>query len=303
MARTLEVPETVRLRAASSGQQRWLDGLPSLVAELEEQWSMRAERVLSGGSEALVATAVLSDGTDAILKVLLPREEGDPTREIEALRLADGEGCVRMLADDVGRQAMLMERLGEPLGESAIPKEQWIDVLCATAQRLWRPALGSGLPTGAEKGRWLVDFIAATWEETGRPCAEQAVSVAIDCAERRIAVHDDARSVLVHGDIHPWNALRAGDGFKLIDPDGLLAEREYDLGVIIRETGTDGRTDSGRGEAARLATRTGLDETAIWEWCVAERLATGLVCTKMGLEPFAGQMLRAAEAAAKIERD
>jgi len=31
--------------------------------------------------------------------------------------------------------------------------------------------------------------------------------------------------VLVHGDVHQWNALRAGAGFKLDDPDGLLATK------------------------------------------------------------------------------
>jgi streptomycin 6-kinase len=41
--------------------------------------------------------------------------------------------------------------------------------------------------------------------------------------------------VLVHGDVHQWNALQAGAGLKLVDPDGLLADAEYDLGIIMRE--------------------------------------------------------------------
>jgi streptomycin 6-kinase len=51
-----------------------------------------------------------------------------------------------------------------------------------------------------------------------------------------MAAHDDERAVLVHGDVHEWNALQApGGGFKLVDPDGLVAEPEYDLGVLMRE--------------------------------------------------------------------
>lgn len=38
--------------------------------------------------------------------------------------------------------------------------------------------------------------------ELGRPCSKEAVAYAVDCAERRIAAPDAARSVLVHGDIH-----------------------------------------------------------------------------------------------------
>ncbi|WP_067500975.1 hypothetical protein [Actinoplanes sp. TFC3] len=35
---------------------------------------------------------------------------------------------------------------------------------------------------------------------------------------------------------------------------------------------------------------------AIWEWGVADRVATGLTLTGIGLEPVAGQTLRAADA-------
>src|SRR4029078_9295524 len=80
----------------------------------------------------------------------------------------------------------------------------------------------------------LISYISRQWEALGRPCSERAVACAMDCLEHRIAAHDDGRSVLVAGDIHEWNALQAGTGYKLIDPDGLLAEREYDLGVIAR---------------------------------------------------------------------
>ena len=118
---------------------------------------------------------------------------------------------------------------------STCPPAERYAILADAAARIWRPAAGHGLPTGAEKAAYLMTFIATTWEETGRPCSERAVEHALACARRRRAAHDDARAVLVHGDVHQWNALQAGDGFKLVDPDGLLAEPEYDLGVIMRE--------------------------------------------------------------------
>ena len=47
--------------------------------------------------------------------------------------------------------------------------------------------------------------------------------------------------------------------------------------------------------AHRLAERTGLDATAIWEWGVVERVSTGLLGVKVGLQPVAGQMLEVAD--------
>ena len=44
--------------------------------------------------------------------------------------------------------------------------------------------------------------------------------VALACARRRTEAHDDERAVLVHGDVHQWNALEADGGFKRRDRIG-----------------------------------------------------------------------------------
>ena len=75
----------------------------------------------------------------------------------------------------------------------------------------------------------------------------------------------------------PSGALVAGDGYKLVDPDGLVAEAEYDLGIIIREDPVELMDDDPR-PAGPLAGRPApaSTPTAIWEWGVVERRsATG----------------------------
>ena len=140
-----------------------------------------------------------------------------------------------LLRDDPGRGALLLERLGPSLYDLGLPVEERHEILCATARQVWRPAGGLGLPTGAGKARWLAAWIERAWESIGRPCSEAAVEYALTCAARRDRAYDPERAVLVHGDVHQWNALRSGQGFKLVDPDGLMAEPEYDLGIIMRE--------------------------------------------------------------------
>ena len=127
-----------------------------------------------------------------------------------------------------------MERLGRPMYELGLPLSRRLEILCATAARIWRPAPDCGLPSGAEKARWLADFIVMLWEELDHPCSEKAVDQALALAHRREKAHRDERAVLVHGDPHQLNALQSDGGFKLVDPDGLLAEAEYDLGVLMR---------------------------------------------------------------------
>ncbi|MGB8859208.1 MAG: aminoglycoside phosphotransferase family protein [Ilumatobacteraceae bacterium] len=296
----IEPSTVVRNKALVAGAGQWLRDLPDLVARLAGEWGLTIGRRYDDATEALVLAVDLLDGTPAVLKLMVPRSGDAAEHEITVLRLADGVGCVRLLRGDAPRGALLLERLGPSLHDLGLPLAQRHEILCATASALWRPAAGYGLPTGAEKGRWLAERIASSWVELDHPCSERAIEQAVECAVRRVRAHDDERSVLVHGDVHEWNVLQAGDGFKLIDPDGLLAEAEYDLGILMREDPDD--LLAGGSVAARttarahwLATRCGLDAAAIWEWGVVERVSTGLLATRIDLQPVGRQMLAVAD--------
>ncbi len=299
MADVLEIPAIVQTKARAAGAEDWLASLPSLVAELEDRWAISTGGVFTEGTEALVLEAERTDGTPAVLKLVVPRSSDAAGQEITVLRLADGQGCVRLLEDDSAVGALLLERLGRSLFQLGLPVGRRHEILCDRASRVWRPAPDCGLPTGAEKGRWLIDHIARLWDGLDRPSSPRAIDHALACAERRIAAHDDERAVLVHGDVHQWNALEHPEGgFTLVDPDGLLAEAEYDLGILMREDPVELLEGDPWVRARWLAARTGLDATAIWEWGVVERTSTGLLCTQIGLQPEGRQMLAAAEAVA-----
>ncbi len=290
-----EVPPVVRTNAHEAGAGRWLDRLPGLIAGLERDWAIRVGRSYGDATEAFVADAETADGRPAVLKLVVPREGAAAAHEIATLQLCAGQGCVALLRHDVGRGALLVERLGPSLYQRGIPMERRHEILCATAQLVWRPASGAGLPTGEEKARKLAEWIVTAWEELDRPCSTAAVDDALACADRRARAHDPARAVLVHGDVHQWNALAAGEGYKLVDPDGLEAEPEYDLGIIMREDPTALLDGDPMARADLLAARTGLDATAIWEWGVVERMSTGLLGTRVALQPVASQMLATAD--------
>ncbi|HUY24894.1 MAG TPA: aminoglycoside phosphotransferase family protein, partial [Candidatus Saccharimonadales bacterium] len=136
--------------------------------------------------------------------------------------------------------------------------------------------------------------------ELDRPCSEQAVDSALTCARRRSEAHREERSVLVHGDVHQLNALESGEGFKLVDPEGLVAEPECDLGTLMRGDPVELLGGDPRERAQRLAELTGLNPVAIWEWGVVQRLASGLHCTRIDFQPLGRDTLRAAEAVVRL---
>jgi streptomycin 6-kinase len=139
-SREFELPEPVRLRAESLGRPgvQWLAGLGESVGYLEDKWSVDVCDVLSGGSESLVAEAVLGDGTGVIVKIGLPGS-ADLAMEAKVYRLAAGRGYANLIAHDASHNALLMERLGAPLAETGISIQQQIRRICATLQDAWIP--------------------------------------------------------------------------------------------------------------------------------------------------------------------
>lgn len=302
---SVEVPATVRAFARTAGADDWLAGLPDLVGRLERDWRIAVGPAYPDATEAFVAPAELADGTPAVVKLLLRRRHGrHAADEMTVLRLADGDGCVRLLRHDDESGAMLLERLGPSMYRVGLPIEQRHEILCRVAMRLWRPAPDSGLPTGATKAAGLAEYVQESWDRLGRPCTERAVEVALADAAKRAAAYDPERAVLLHGDVHQWNTLRAGPGddvdWKLVDPDGLLAEPEADLGVLMREDTAELLTGDPWERSRRLAAWTGTDPVAIWEWGTIERLANGLLGLETGLEQNGRDSLAASDRLANL---
>jgi streptomycin 6-kinase len=284
----------VRAKAVDLGATAWLENLPELVASSAARWGLRLGASFKDPTEAYVVEVTQNDGTPAVLKLLIPRPGSEAADEITFLREAGGQACARLLAYDQSLGVLLLERLGPALSDLGLPLSRRLPILCDLAVAVWRPT-AADLPTGAARADRMSRYIRAKWTALGEPCGRAAVESALVAGESRRRAHSPARAVLVHGDIHQWNAMRAGDGFKLVDPDGYVAEPECDLGVLLREDPTEGEP---RERCAWLAERTGTDPRAIWEWGLLDRVATGLTLTVAGLQPVAAEMLAAADAIA-----
>ncbi|MEV0280050.1 aminoglycoside phosphotransferase family protein [Streptomyces sp. NPDC050610] len=315
-----EVPPAVREKARRLGRrgQEWLTGLPDLVAELERRWSLTAGAPLDRATSAYVLRVRTGDGRAAVLKLAVP--DPDFPNTLRTLQRAEGQGYVSLLAHDAQRHALLLESLGAPLDQLGLPVPRQLGILCATLRRAWRvpppedavaaeDALAAAEP---EKARALAAMVERLWDGLGRPCSERVVDRALDCAGRRAAAFDPGRCVVVHGDPHPGNALRATvprpgaeTGFVFVDPDGFLDEPAYDLGVALRgwcaELLAGDAVRLARSYCSLLAERTGVDAGAVWEWGFLERVSTGLYLLDHGAEASARPYLDTAELLAAAE--
>lgn len=293
---------------------KWRANLNNLLEELEQQWQLKVEGSLEGGSEAYVAKATTHQGEKVILKVAIPQMNGNTVlvNEVTALTLANGRGYVRLLRFDPERKALLLEQLGLPLKALGYSTSKQIELICTTLKHSWLSlsssslSAGSALPTGPGVTEWFSDFIAELWEELDRPCSEHLVEMALGFTQARAKAFDPEVAVLVHGDVHNGNTLQALSPnsqsqpcFKLIDPDGLIAEPAYDLGVLMREWADEMMPEPvelGRERCAYLSKLTGADPKAIWQWGFIQTMSTGLLLLKVGQAQAGFQLLNLAEA-------
>jgi streptomycin 6-kinase len=269
---------------------------------LEQQWRISVGAALGGGTASYVASAKTETGSDAVVKVALPpgiEGHGSFDAELTTLQVG-GPGYVRLIAHDIGRRALLMEKLGRSLGASDLAVETRLDAIVSTLRRAWVPADHHPLPTLETKGVWLADFIERTWNDTGQPCSQRAVEIAKEYATARAAEFNVDNAFVLHGDAHPFNTLADGDGgFRLIDPDGVIGEREYDLAIPLREVDArDLQPDSPR-RARQLcdlvAAKVAADAETVWQWAFVERVSTGVLCARLGHHEWATRLLTVAD--------
>jgi streptomycin 6-kinase len=233
----------------------WLERLPRLLVAVRRDWGLRPDGAYEL-SYAYVEPVRRADGAPAVLKLTLPGD-AEAGREAAALACFAGEAAAAMLEHDPERGALLLERLepGTRLAELAAHDDDAATLAAAEVMRGLRrpPPVEPVFPDARTWGRALW-----AWPE---PLARRARD---EYAE--LCASADA-PVLVHGDLHHFNVLRSGGGWKAIDPKGVVAEPAYETGALLRNpvgTRLERRTLARR--IALLADALALDRERIRAW-------------------------------------
>jgi streptomycin 6-kinase len=159
---------------------------------------------------------------DVVVK--LTDVDGGSRREAVALRAWDGRGAVRLLAHDVHRPALLLERLtpGTPLTTSGLDDDTATRTIAEVAARLAITPTGEAatLPDYAE---WVNDFngYGTTYGVAG-PIDPDLVTAArqrLDDLLTTAPAH-----ALLHGDLHHDNVLLHQGEWVAIDPKGHVGD-------------------------------------------------------------------------------
>ena len=109
------IPSNVQNKLDALGDEglQWKKDLNTVIDCIVKEWSLSLEQILEGGSEAFVTKCALSNQEKGILKLFMPQLEGNSEfeQQVEALRVVNGAGYVKLLKYDVKRKAVLLECL------------------------------------------------------------------------------------------------------------------------------------------------------------------------------------------------
>lgn len=214
----------------------WLEALPRLIERYAERWSLTVAAPFDGLSFGYVAPAVRADGTRCVLKLCLPEPAHEFVAGLDALRLWDGRGCVRLEEADEAGGAMLLERLlpGTMLSEVAATDDDAATLIAADVmQALWRPQ-----PETPHRliplQQWFVELLSHREHHGGAGrFPARLLDRAVEQAEQLLNTTD--APVVLHGDLHHFNILRAErEPWLAIDPKGLLGDRGFEVAAFVR---------------------------------------------------------------------
>ncbi|WP_186763142.1 aminoglycoside phosphotransferase family protein [Lentzea tibetensis] len=195
----------------------WIDGLPELVDHLSQQWELRVEKHMPGGTSATFYC--WRDTTPVILK--LTPEIDIALSEHRALKAWDGvPSMVSLLDQDLPAGALLLEAVepGTPVDDFFLPDllaELHIDA------------------EGFQPLKDRVDFVFALLRKRTTKDVDAYHRAAADLALDRV------EPKLLHGDLHLGNVLDGGDrGPIAIDPRPCIGDPAVDA-VDMVYAGTD----------------------------------------------------------------
>lgn len=266
-----------------TGGAKALERLPRAIEECTEMWQLELgdpfPQPALGGGVGFVAPAVLADGTAAVLKINFPDAESE--HEADALRLVDGAGAVRLLADDPGRRALLLERLepGRKLWELA-DEDEANRIAAGVLRRFWRTApAAQPFDLLADRARAWAETIPAYHRSLERPFEAELADEAARRADELAASVDE--EFLLHQDFHGGNVLESRRGWLAIDPKPVVGDRAFDTASLLRDRRPELLRDPA--PARRIARRLdqlsaelALDRERMRTWGIVHAVAWGM---------------------------
>ncbi|MFD5410520.1 aminoglycoside phosphotransferase family protein [Streptomyces nojiriensis] len=207
----------------------WLAELPGIVDELLERWECVPDGDVMHGGVGIIVPVLRRDAVPAVLKVSFPHPGN--VHEPDAFEAWGGRGAVLLHERDDERFAMLLERVRTSTLEEVEDGDEVVTVAGRLSRRLAVPA-PAGLPRLREQADSWEDQLRKDERELAHTMPRYAVDAAVATVRELGRTQPD---VLIHGDLHARNILRADrEPWLAVDPKGCVGDPAYDGGTLLK---------------------------------------------------------------------
>jgi streptomycin 6-kinase len=281
----------------------WCAGLPALADEIARRWGLHLGEAWPRGGTSVVLPCESDDGELLVLKLTPdPKIAADEATALDAWKAC--RHVVTLHDADPDRGALLLERI-LPGTRLADEPDRWpLEDASLVLSGLWqRPSwlgAGSGLPELRERAEFVFELTRRRLDH--HPAVARSVPPDLVEGSRNLAsaLAGEGPVRLLHGDLHPGNVLRGGNGRGLvaIDPRPCLGDPAFDAVDWVLADG--GGEQAVRQRIDWLAGHVDdLDPGRGWSWCqaMAVVLAVSLLISRSD-NPAGLEMLAMARAAA-----
>ncbi|MFG2233036.1 aminoglycoside phosphotransferase family protein [Streptomyces sp. NPDC048723] len=228
----IETPEAFThctLEREGAAGAAWLAELPAIVDELLSCWECVPDGEVMHGGVGIIVPVLRRDAEPAVLKVSFPHPGN--VHEPDAFEAWGGRGAVLLHERDDERFAMLLERVRTSTLEGVEDGDEVVTVAGRLSRRLAVPA-PAGLPRLREQADSWEDQLRRDEEELTHTMPRYVVDAAVATVRELGRTQPD---VLIHGDLHARNILRADrEPWLAVDPKGYVGDPAYDGGTLLK---------------------------------------------------------------------
>jgi streptomycin 6-kinase len=210
----------------------FFDIMQKTLASCAEKWNLTVEGIIPYFSINCIFACRSEQYGESILKI--GRKYAEAATEAGMLAEYNGRKFCRLYAEDSKNGALLIEKLSP--GRNLFyhtNAEQRIAAFAGLYDNLHLPPRGvAAYPT--YRG-WIERFIKLAAD---RDNVREHGGKALDLYNELVKTY--GRTMLLHGDLHHENILSDGDGYRIIDPKGVIGDPVFDCSrFIMDEFGDD----------------------------------------------------------------
>ncbi|WP_432878387.1 aminoglycoside phosphotransferase family protein [Kribbella sp. CA-245084] len=201
----------------------WLAELPAIADDVLARWDCIPAGETMHGQVGIVIPVQ----DERVVKISFPHPGND--YEADAFAAWDGRGAVKLHERDDARYALLLEQ-AHPT--TLMEHNEDVVVIAADLHRRLRIPAPDGLPRMSEQADTWAEELHRDATELDHPLPAAAIDAALAVVDE---LGRDQPEILIHGDFHPRNILRADrEPWLAVDPKGYVGDPAYDATTFLR---------------------------------------------------------------------